>query len=156
MSWGHQFLTEEIYVFNFGIFRLGLSIFWIVAWFPFDVFQARKDLQFCIMTSFFALTKGDLQSIKCTHYRPHTTVKNARNMKSVSQAKLPYFEGIFKLWKHEQQELPSLQMFISLVNQNLALLCVKRPWNGFRFSWNFWCCMRSILSAQPSTCLSNS
>ena len=29
--------------------------------------------------------------------RPHTTVKNARNMKSVSQIKLLYFEGIFKL-----------------------------------------------------------
>ena len=29
--------------------------------------------------------------------RPHTTGKNARNMKSVSQIKLLYFEGIFKL-----------------------------------------------------------
>ena len=40
--------------------------------------------------------------------RPHTTVKNARNTKSVSQEKLPYFEGIFELLTHEQQELPSL------------------------------------------------
>ena len=80
-------------------------------------------------------------------YRPHTTVKNARNMKSVSQAKLSYFEEIFKLWAHEQQELPCFQMLISFANQNLAVLCVKRPWNGFRFSWNIWCCMRSILSA---------
>ena len=53
-------------------------------------------------------------------------MKKARNMKSVSQAKLPYFEGIFKLWKHEQQELPFLQMFISFAKQNLAVLCVKR------------------------------
>ena len=30
-------------------------------------------------------------------YRLHTTVKNARNMKSVSQAKQLYFEGIVKL-----------------------------------------------------------
>ena len=29
--------------------------------------------------------------------RPHTTVKNARNLKSVSQVKPPYFKGIFKL-----------------------------------------------------------
>ena len=28
-------------------------------------------------------------------------------------------------------------MFISFANQNLAVFCVKRPWNGFRFSWNF-------------------
>ena len=79
-------------------------------------------------------------------YRPHTTVKNARNMKSVSQAKLPYFKGIFKLWTHEQQELPFLQMFISFANQNLAVLCVKRPWNRFLFFWNLWCCMSSISS----------
>ena len=30
-------------------------------------------------------------------YRPHTTAKHARNIKSVSQAKVPYFEVIFKL-----------------------------------------------------------
>ena len=36
-----------------------------------------------------------------TSYRPYTTGKNARNMKSVSQAKLPYFEGTFELWTHE-------------------------------------------------------
>ena len=35
-------------------------------------------------------------------------------------------EGIFKLWTHEQQELPFLQMFISFANQNLVILCVKR------------------------------
>ena len=35
--------------------------------------------------------------------RPHTTVKNARNLKSVSKAKPPNFEGIFKFWRHEQQ-----------------------------------------------------
>ena len=40
-------------------------------------------------------------------------------MKSVSQAELPYLEGIFKLWMPEQQELPFLQVFISFANQNL-------------------------------------
>ena len=79
-------------------------------------------------------------------YRPHTTVKNARNMKSLSRAKLPYFEGIFNLWTHDQEDLTFLQIFISFANQNIAVLCVKRPWNGFRFSWNFWCCMRSYIS----------
>ena len=59
-------------------------------------------------------------------YRPHTTVKNARNMKSVAQAKLPYFEEIFKLWTREEQELPFLQILISISNQDLAVLCVKR------------------------------
>ena len=128
--------------------------------------------------------------------RPHTTVKNERNLKSVSQVKPPYFEGFFKLWKHEQQELPFLQMFIRFVHQNLTIFfvtrisffleilmlyevyciwqkniqifnvraaratlnsnvhqvyspksknfCVKRPWNGFFYSWKFWCCMMSI------------
>ena len=33
-------------------------------------------------------------------YRPHTTVKNAKNLESISQTKPPYFEGIFKLWTH--------------------------------------------------------
>ena len=94
-------------------------------------------------------------------YRPRTTVKNARSMKSVSRAKLAYFKGIFKLWTHDQQklpyferifklfthdqqDLPFLQMFISFANKNLAVLCVKLPWNGFRFPWYFWCCRRSI------------
>ena len=35
-------------------------------------------------------------------------------------------------------------MFIRFANQNLTIFCVKRPWNGFRFSWKFWCCIRSI------------
>ena len=47
-------------------------------------------------------------------------------MKSVSQAKLTYFEGIFKLWTYDQQELLFFQMFIIFANQNLAVLCVKR------------------------------
>ena len=65
-------------------------------------------------------------------------------MKFVSQTKLPYFEEISKLWTQEQQELLFLWMFISFACHNLAALCVKRPWNGFRFSWKFWRCMRSI------------
>ena len=36
-------------------------------------------------------------TFKAFDYRPHTTVKNTRNVKSVSRAKLPYFERIFKL-----------------------------------------------------------
>ena len=47
-------------------------------------------------------------------------------MKSISQAKLPYFEEIFKRWTHKQQDLPFLQMFISFVYENLAFLCEKR------------------------------
>ena len=63
-------------------------------------------------------------------FRPHTTMKNARNIKSIFRAKLPYFEGFFKLWVHDQQKLPFLQMLISFANQNLVVLCVKRPRNG--------------------------
>ena len=63
--------------------------------------------------------------------RPQTTVKNARYMISVSQCKLPYFEGIFKLWTHEQQELFFLQNFISFAYQNLAVI------TDFVFPWNF-------------------
>ena len=51
---------------------------------------------------------------------------------------------IFKFWIHEQQELSLLQMFIRFANQNLAVKCVKRPWNGFHFSLNLWSCMRSV------------
>ena len=70
-------------------------------------------------------------------------MKNARKLKPVSQAKPPYFERIFKLWTHEQQELPYLQIFIMFAQQNLKNFCVTRPWHGFRFSWKFWCCMLS-------------
>ena len=52
-----------------------------------------------------------------SHYRPHTTRKNSRNMKSVSRGNLPYFEGNFKLWTQGQQDLPFLQIFISFANQ---------------------------------------
>ena len=45
---------------------------------------------------------------------------------------------------NSKSALPFLQMFITFANQNLAVLYVKRPWNGFRFSGNFWCCMWSI------------
>ena len=63
-----------------------------------------------------------------TRNRPHTAVKNAINMTFLShlQAKLPFFEEIFKLWTHEQQELPFLQTFISFANQNIAVLYMKR------------------------------
>ena len=39
VSWGHQFLIEVKKFLGFGIFQLGLSNFWIGAWFPFDVFE---------------------------------------------------------------------------------------------------------------------
>ena len=48
--------------------------------------------------------------------RPHTTVKNAINLKSVLHEKVPYFE-----------ELPFFQMFISFTYQSLAVLYVRRP-----------------------------
>ena len=68
-------------------------------------------------------------------YRPHTIAKNVRNIRSVSRTKLP-FKRIFSLWTHDQQQLPFLQIFIGFANQNLAVLCMKRPRNGFCFSWN--------------------
>ena len=68
-------------------------------------------------------------------YRPHTTVKNARNMKSVLRAILPYFE-------RDLRHLNTRAARTAL-SSNLHQF-FKRPWNGFRFSWNFLCCMRSI------------
>ena len=80
--------------------------------------------------------------------RPHTTVTNARNLKSVSQAKPPYFDGIFKLSTHEHLELPFLQIFIRFAHQSLTISRVKRPWNGFRFPGNFdvLCCLYRVIS----------
>ena len=40
---GHQFLTEVKTILDFGIFQIGLSNFWIGAWFPFDVFQVSAN-----------------------------------------------------------------------------------------------------------------
>ena len=50
------------------------------------------------------------------------TLKNARNMEFVSQAKLLVFIGIFKFSTHEQQELTKIQIFTSFASQNLAVL----------------------------------
>ena len=43
VSWGLQFLTEVKHFLDFGIFRLGLSNFWIGSLFPFDVFQLTQQ-----------------------------------------------------------------------------------------------------------------
>ena len=78
--------------------------------------------------------------------RPQPTIKNARNMKSVSRAKRPYFEGIFKLWTHDHR--PAITALSSNVHQfckpkSSCFFCAKRPWNGFRFSRNVLYCLRS-------------
>ena len=49
-------------------------------------------------------------------YRPHTTVTNARNLKSVSQSKLAYFEEIYKLWTHEPR--------IPVLSSNIHQFCI--------------------------------
>ena len=63
----------------------------------------------------------------------------------------PYFEGIFKLWTHEQQELPFLQMFISFGYQNLAILCLKRPWKFFLEILMLYEVYRKISTEEPET-----
>ena len=85
-------------------------------------------------------------------YRPHTTVKNARNVKSVAQAKLPYFEEIFKLWTREKQELPFLQILISISNQDLAS-CFRREtvvkWISFFLEYLMMSIVYAIYRQQP-------
>ena len=53
----------------------------------------------------------------------------------LNSKKFPNFESM------SSKNYPFLQMFISFASRNLAVLCVKHPWNGFRFSWKFWCCI---------------
>ena len=65
-------------------------------------------------------------------------------MKSGSQAKLPYSVGIFKLWTHEEQELPFLQMFMSFAYKNLAFFMRKTA--VISFFLQIWSCMRSMAS----------
>ena len=77
-------------------------------------------------------------------YRHNTTLKTARNMKSVSQTKVLNFKEIFTFWTHEQQDLTLLQPLIIFASQNLAALSVKWPWNGLHFSCTLQCCMWSI------------
>ena len=80
--------------------------------------------------------------------RPHTSVKNARNMKSDSQAKLPYFERIFKIWTHEVLERAVL---FPLAHQ----FCIPKSSCFMRretdFFWKFWCCMRSLCIIDTSS-----
>ena len=59
-----------------------------------DFFHFLVQIQSAIP---FDHAKYSCHILVLSNYRPHTTVKNARNMKSVSQAKPPYFEGIVKL-----------------------------------------------------------
>ena len=59
--------------------------------------------------------------------RPHTTVKNARNLKFVSQAKPPYFERIFKLSMLEQQDSSNVHQVCTPKSNNfLRETAVKR------------------------------
>ena len=73
--------------------------------------------------------------------RHHTTLKNQRNMKSVSRAKMLDCKVNIEFWKHEeQQELTLFQYLIIFASQSLAVLCVKRPWNfssSFQWRWSF-------------------
>ena len=61
--------------------------------------------------------------------RHHTTMKKFRNMKSVSQTKVLDLKVIFKFWSHGQQDWTLFQWLVIIASQNLAVLCVKRPWN---------------------------
>ena len=96
----------------------------------FQLGRAHPQIRFSIRWKYVSWRFCDLTEISHYHFlcecqtdghRPHKTVKNAINMKSVSRAKLPFFEGIFKLWTLNQQELLFLQMFISFTNQNQAV-----------------------------------
>ena len=51
---------------------------------------------------------------------------------------------IFKCLTHRQQKLTFIQVFISFAIQNLALLCVKRPWTRPNLPCIFQSCMSSI------------
>ena len=66
-------------------------------------------------------------------YRQHPWSKNARKIRSISQAKLLDSKGIFKFWTYEQQDLISIHKFISFASINQTVLTVKRAWNGFHF-----------------------
>ena len=71
-------------------------------------------------------------------------------------AKLPYFEGIFDLWIHEQQELPFLQANVHQFCKPKSVCSMRetrRPWNEFRFPRIFLCCMRSIEFKNSLLCL---
>ena len=46
VSWRHQFLTDLKKDLDFVFFPLGLSSFWVGAWFPFDEGQFIGDVLF--------------------------------------------------------------------------------------------------------------
>ena len=61
VSWGHQFLTEVKKSLDLGIFRLGLSNFWLGACFPFDIqasLQYLKLRQSFWLSLYKTLSKG--------------------------------------------------------------------------------------------------
>ena len=62
-----------------------------------------------------------------------------------SRVKAVDFKVIFEFWTHEQQDLTLFQRLIIFASQNLAVLCVKRPWNRLHF-WMFYVVYKENLS----------
>ena len=81
MSWGHQFLTEVKKNLDSGIFQLGLSNFWIGAWFPFDAFQFifHRSKQTTMILNFLSLS---------TFAHESADIKSAYFQSAVSSAKV--------------------------------------------------------------------
>ena len=67
-------------------------------------------------------------------------------MKSVSQASKT------TLFRRDSQTL-KVRAARTALSSNVHQFCIPksscRPWNGFHFSWKFWCCMRSMQSDRP-------
>ena len=60
-------------------------------------------------------------------------------MKSVSQWKLQ-----FSSFEHRNSKSWLQSKCLLVLQAKVQLFCVKRPWNGFHFSWIFHFCMWSI------------
>ena len=84
----HGFVTKCKFSFSEIFDWLSVMIF--------EFFQVLKedDCLVCVKDIVDAVNSCQ---VRLSGYRPHTTVKNARNIKSVSRAKLSIFERIFKL-----------------------------------------------------------
>ena len=86
---------------------------------PLSVARGHIGLFWQIFRRAFTYIEGLLNLLKwqANPYRPHTTLKNTRNLKSVWRVKLHEFKFILKFGKDEQQqEMTSIQMIIYFSN----------------------------------------
>ena len=147
VSWGHQLLTEIKRILDFGIFLLGLSDFWIGAWFSFDVFQFNQQLPSftCIYLQFRTVTYSYLQlpAVTCSYMQ---LPKAAQSYLKLRYVQIPIFSinGLKELSRDLQNIMP--------LRLQSSCLSFSSRWQGtWRQHWWSWLNRFQDVAGFPAT-----